>query len=158
MHREFEQAISNNVGRIRYIASRYSHHDELDDMYQDILLQLWRSFDSFKGDSAIETWIYKVALNTAMTFVRKSVKRKALNQSISAIFATEHQPGHENCQADILNQFMNTLNDTDSTILMMYLDGLSATDTSDVIGISSNAISVRIKRIKTAFETQYIGE
>lgn len=158
MHKKFEQAIANNLGRIRYIASRYSRHDEMEDMYQDILLQLWRSFDSFNGHCAIETWIYKVALNTAMSFVRQSVKRRELQQALSGLFEAPPQSGQEHCQADILNNFMNTLDDIDSTVLMMYLDGLSAADTAEVVGISTNGISARVSRMKTAFEQQYIGE
>jgi len=68
------------------------------------------------------------------------------------------QLGQENCQADILNNFMNHLNDTDASILMMYLDGLSSEDCADVVGISANAVRARIKRIKREFENQYIGE
>jgi len=155
---EFEHVIANNQGRIRYIAARYCHHGEFDDMYQEILLQLWRSFDSFKGNSARETWLYKVALNTACTFVRKSIKHKEIKQTVAEQFIPENQMGQEICQADVLNSFMNSLNDIDATILMMYLDGLSSEASADVIGITANAVRVRIARIKNEFENQYIGE
>lgn len=158
MQQEFEQVIINNQGRIRYIASRYCHEGEFDDMYQEILLQLWRSFTSFKGDSARETWVYKVALNTACTFVRKSIKHREVKQSVIKQLNHDSQPGQEHCQADILNRFMDTLNDTDASILMMYLDGLSSDSCAEVIGISANAVRARIKRIKSEFENQYIGE
>ncbi len=158
MHKEFEQVIINNQGRIRYIASRYCHSGEFDDMYQEILLQLWRSFDSFDGQAQRETWVYKVALNTACTFVRSSIKHKEIKQSALHKVLTQSQPAQENCQADILNSFMNSLNDTDASILMMYLDGLSSEDSAEVAGISANAVRSRIKRIKNEFETQFIGE
>ncbi len=158
MQKEFEQVIANNQGRIRYIASRYCQHNDFDDMYQEILMQLWRSFASFKGNSSRETWLYKVALNTACTFVSKSIKHKELHQALSEVVKPEGQPGHENCQAEILNTFMNSLSDIEASILMMYLDGLTSEDIADVVGITPNAVRVRIKRIKTTFENQYIGE
>lgn len=155
MHKAFEQVILQNQGRIRYIASRYSHANEFEDMYQEILMQLWRSFESFKGEASRETWVYKVALNTACTFVRQSVKQKEFAEMP---IGNQIQPAQDNCQADILTSFMNQLSDIDASILMMYLDGLSSEDTADVVGISSNAVRARIKRIKQEFEHQFIGE
>lgn len=158
MHKEFEQLVINSQGRIRYIAARYCHAGEFDDMYQEILLQLWRSFASFDGHSKRETWVYKVALNTACTFVRSSVRHKTIRQSNLHKVTSETQPAQDNCQADILNDFMDQLNDTDASVLMMYLDGLSSEDSAEVIGISANAVRSRVKRIKQEFEKQYIGE
>jgi len=158
MQKEFEQVIANNQGRIRYIASRYCQQNDFDDMYQEILMQLWKSFASFKGNSSRETWLYKVALNTASTFVSKSIKRRELQQALSEVVRPEGVPGEENCQADILNAFMNTLSDIEASILMMYLDGMTSDDIADVVGITANAVRVRVKRIKTTFENQYIGE
>lgn len=158
MQKEFEQVIADNQGRIRYIASRYCQHNDFEDMYQEILMQLWRSFASFKGNSSRETWLYKVALNTATTFVGKTIKRRELRQALAKVAAPEGQIGQENCQADILNAFMNTLSDIEASILMMYLDGLTSENIAEVVGISANAVRVRIKRIKSTFEDQYIGE
>jgi len=158
MLKEFEQVIINNQGRIRYIASRYCHDGEFDDMYQEILLQLWRSFESFQGNASRETWVYKVALNTACTFVSKSIKHKELKESVSNIAVNSSEPAQDNCQAEILNTFMNQLNDTDASILMMYLDGLSSDECAEVVGISASAVRSRIKRIKIEFENQYVGE
>ncbi|MEW6989758.1 RNA polymerase sigma factor [Colwelliaceae bacterium 6441] len=158
MQQEFEQVIINNQGRIRYIVSRYCHAGEFDDMYQEILLQLWRSFSSFQGEASRGTWVYKVALNTACTFVRKTMKQREVQEAVIGQVNSDSQPGQENCQADILNRFMDTLNDTDANILMMYLDGLSSDDSADVIGISANAVRSRIKRVKSEFENQFIGE
>ena len=158
MHKEFEQVIANNHGRISYIAHRYSHGSEFDDLYQEILMQLWRSFESFQGQAARETWVYKVALNTACSFVRSAVKDKEARLSQLQQVVSEAMPAQEQCQADILNAFMDSLNDVDASLLMMYLDGLSSEDSADVVGISSNAVRSRIKRIKREFEQRYIEE
>lgn len=156
MQTTFEQLVAKNQGRIRYIASRYSLANEQEDMYQEILMQLWRSFDSFSGESTPETWVYKVALNTACTFVRKSIRQSEDTTQAPSL----HTPSqNENaCQADILEDFMNSLNNVDANILMMYLDGLSSEQSAMVLGITSNAVRARIKRIKQQFEQQFIEE
>jgi len=158
MNREFEKVISENLGRIRYIASRYSLNNEFEDVYQEILMQLWRSFESYKGNAPRETWLYKVALNTACTFASKSIKQKELQQALSCLVSSESQPGQENCQANILNKFMDSLSDIDASVLMMYLDGMSSDEIADVTGITGNAVRSRIKRIKSIFENKFIGE
>jgi len=158
MQKEFEQVIADNQGRIRYIASRYCQQNDFDDLYQEILMQLWRSFASFKGNSSRETWLYKVALNTASTFVKKAIKYRDLQQSLSKIVKPEVQTDQENCQAEILHNFMNTLSDINASILMMYLDGLSSEAIAEVVGITANAVNIRVKRIKNTFEKKYIGE
>jgi RNA polymerase sigma-70 factor (ECF subfamily) len=158
MQQEFEQVLANNQGRIKYIASRYCQHNDFDDLYQEILMQLWRSFASFKGDSSRETWLYKVALNTASTFVTKSIKHRELQKVLAEIVKPEAGPTQENCTSDILNKFMNTLSDFDASILMMYLDGLSSDEIASVVGISDNAVRIRIKRIKAIFKNEFIGE
>ncbi len=158
MQQEFEQVVANNQGRIKYIASRYSQQHDFEDLYQEILMQLWRSFTTFKGHSSRETWLYQVALNTASSFVTKTIKHKELQKVLAEIVKPDSAAVQENCQAEILNKFMHTLSDTDSSILMMYLDGLSSDQIATVVGISDNAVRLRIKRIKATFENEFIGE
>ncbi|WP_125779339.1 RNA polymerase sigma factor [Pseudoalteromonas rubra] len=154
----FEQMLAENDGRIRYIASRYGGPGERDDMYQEILLQLWRSYESFSGHSSIGTWVYKVALNTANSFVKSRIKRNDLHHSISNQVAQQSEAEHTGCQADILTQFMDQLGDIDVGVLIMYLDGLKSEDIAEVLGISDNAVRSRIKRIKREFEQNFVGD
>lgn len=159
MQKEFEALITSNNGRIRYIASRYSRGSERDDIYQEILMQLWRSFESFEGKSTAETWVYKVALNSAFAYVRKSKKQSEVFVTNSASDQSKQptdQVSQRGTQADILETFMDSLNDIDANILMMYLDALSSEQMADVLGISSNAVRSRVKRIKLQFEQEFI--
>lgn len=73
---EFEKLIEGHSGRIRAIARRYADNSSVDDLYQEILEQLWRSFKGFRGKSKPETWIYRVGFNTAMTRLRRNVKQR----------------------------------------------------------------------------------
>ncbi|MCW8876116.1 MAG: sigma-70 family RNA polymerase sigma factor, partial [Kangiellaceae bacterium] len=159
MKQEFEQVIRENHRRIRYIANRYAKASEADDVYQEILMQLWKSFESFSGEASRDTWLYRVALNTAVSFVRRTVKHGKIKEAVNAVSlpAIKHSV-QDKCQAEILEKFMNSLGDIDANILMMYLDGMSIAEMAEVIGIKPNSITVRVKRIKLRFEEQYLGD
>jgi len=119
-------------------------------------LRLWRSLPSFRGEAKIETWIYRVALNAAMTSVKETIKSRELRAAlvVQSEVAESAAPGAN--PADVLANFMAGLGDIDASVLMMYLDGLTADEMSSVLGISANAINVRINRLKQKFNDTYI--
>jgi RNA polymerase sigma-70 factor (ECF subfamily) len=152
----FEDLVREHSGRIRRIARRFATNGAVDDLVQDILTRLWRSYPSFRGDSKVESWIYRVALNAAMTQQSAAAKVRTLQTAMSSQpSATEITPGGAS-PADILSDFLNRLGDVDASILMMYMDGLTADEMSGVLGISGNAISVRINRMKQQFTDTYV--
>ncbi|MCU4676949.1 sigma-70 family RNA polymerase sigma factor [Catenovulum sp. 2E275] len=154
MTESFNRLIQQNQGRIRYIAMRYCRSDDKDDLVQEILMQLWRSFNTFKGDAQVSTWLYRVALNTALGYARKHNKMPAqteLNKSHEKA-VTEHTT-----QADLLQAYLNALNDTDAALLILYLDDIAVNEIADILGISANATSARISRIKQFLESTFVG-
>lgn len=154
---EFENLIRHNQGRIRAIVNRYANTEEREDLYQEILEQLWRSFDHFRGDAKLETWVYRVGFNTAMSRMRKSVKQRQDSQSQNT-WSAETSTSDARCQAELLQEFLESLEEVDASILMMYLDALTAREMADVLGLRKNAVEVRITRIKKAFENKYLNE
>lgn len=152
---EFETLIHCNAGRITAIARRYADVDDVEDLKQEILEQLWRSFAQFRGDSKPETWIYRIGFNTAMTRVKKTVKQRQGRERLSALAQEPAQPSGP-CQAQLLEEFLQSLSELDASILMMYLDGLSGQSMAEVLGLKVNAIQVRVSRIKSAFEDRYV--
>jgi RNA polymerase sigma factor (sigma-70 family) len=154
---EFEQLVREHNGRIRRIARRFAANGAVDDLVQDILTRLWRSYSGFRGDSKVESWIYRVSLNAAMTHVSQTVRARALLAAMSAqsAAATEGMSGGAS-PAQILSDFLNRLGDVDAAILMMYMDGLTAGEMSSVLGITENAINVRINRMKQKFSDAYV--
>jgi RNA polymerase sigma-70 factor, ECF subfamily len=153
---EFEQLIASNHPRIRRIAQRYAPSSGIDDLYQEILIQLWRSFKNFRGDSKVETWVYSVALNTAMTHARTFIKRKAHETEMDVIASDKEIVPADRCQADLLTHFLNSLSEIDASVLMMYLDVLSAIEIAEVLGCSVNAVNIRINRLKQKFSDAYV--
>ena len=153
---DFEQLVRDHSGRIRRIARRFAQDGAVDDLVQDILTRLWRSFAGFRGDSKVESWIYRVALNAAMTHVTETVKARDLQAAVSAqSVATEVVPAGASA-ANILSDFLGQLGDVDASILMMYMDGLTADEMSGVLGVTGNAINVRINRMKRKFTDAYV--
>jgi RNA polymerase sigma-70 factor (ECF subfamily) len=153
---DFEDLIREHSGRIRQIARRFAANGAVDDLVQDILTRLWRSYAGFRGDSKVESWIYRVALNAAMTHLSEAVKARTLHAAISARPAATVEPPGGVSPADILSDFLSRLGDVDASILMMYMDGLTADEMSRVLGISANAINVRINRMKHEFNDAYV--
>tara|TARA_B110000858_G_scaffold195348_1_gene251551 strand:+ start:74 stop:475 length:402 start_codon:yes stop_codon:yes gene_type:complete len=132
---------------------------ETEDIIQEILIQLWRSHKSFNKRSSIETWVYKVALNTAISCFRKysrHQKVEILQDQQRLVDEIATKGGFS--QNQLLNSFINNLSDTDAYVFMMYLDGLSTTDIASVVGATTGAVNTRIGRIKKFYEDSYIGD
>jgi RNA polymerase sigma-70 factor (ECF subfamily) len=153
---DFEELVRQHGARIRRIARRYAAAGQVDDLLQDILVRLWRSYPSFRSDAKIETWIYRVALNAAMTYVKHAIKERQTQAAIGARCASVPTTQGTAGMGDVLASFLAALGDIDASILMMYLDGLTAEEMSGVLGISVNAISVRINRLKQKFSDMYV--
>jgi len=133
------------------IARAYSKtlHDK-EDLINDITLELWKSFGRFKGDSKISTWIYRIALNTSMNYKRKREKDRLfflddLKQIENLNWLIE-QP--DSSQSEILYQCIDELNKLNKAIILLYLDGNSHDEISDITGISRTNVGTRIGRIK----------
>lgn len=156
MPTDFEELIQQNQMRIRRIALRYAAPGYADDLYQEILLQLWRGMHRFRGDSKPETWLYRIALNTAMTQMRTRLSKSRDERVLVAHEIPDEETPGNRCHAEILTQFLDLLNEIDASVLIMYLDGIEAPDIAEVLGISVNAVAIRINRIKNKFSDTYI--
>ncbi len=152
---EFESLISKNSKTIRNIARSYTNMYDYEDLMQEILVQLWRSFGNFRGDSKFETWLYRIAINTAVSFQRSEIKErkgKEKNTLLQSNNASSGGLSHD----EILHAFIKELNNIDRAVLMMYIDGLTAIEMESVLGIKSNAIKVRVSRLKAKFSEQFV--
>lgn len=144
--------------RLRRIAGSYARGAEVEDLLQEILCQLWRSLPGFRGDAALGTWVYRVALNTALTWSRtrrrRPVELQALEgDEVGAVPAAGDDPHREDV---ILDEFLRGLGELDRSLLVLHLDGLGPRDAGKVLGLSAGAVSVRLHRIRRRFERQYL--
>ena len=155
MSSDFESLIAKKLNTIRNIARSYTNSNEYEDLMQEILTQLWRSFGSFRGDSKIDTWLYRVAINTAVTYQRLEIKERITKEK-SIYLKKDNTISHGLSEAEIFYAFVKELNDVDRAVLMMYLDCLTANEMESVLGITANAIKVRISRLKVKFREQFV--
>ena len=128
------------------------------DLQQEILLQLWHAFSKFDGRVKISTWIYRIALNTAISFYRKdskhSIKRTPLDESI--IFVTDIQAiTEQDDNIGLLLHFINQLNELDKALILLYLDDNKYADIAEILGISETNVATKISRIKKRLKSQF---
>ena len=126
-----------------------------DDLFQEILLQIWSSIPGFQGSAKETTWIYRVALNTALVWKRtEKRKRKRFRTEFLDIQEISQAKGDCNELSQnqyVLNQVYDSIRQlpkSESSILLLYLDGLSYDEMADVIGISKSNVGVRLNRAK----------
>jgi RNA polymerase sigma-70 factor (ECF subfamily) len=149
MKSEFINRTYENQGIINKIVRIYANAPtDAEDLSQEIILQLWRSFPNYRGDCKYSTWMYKVALNTAITFLRKSKRRseKELPMEGNEAAACVATSGDED--VEILYDGIQKLRKIDRAIIMLYLEDASYEEIASIIGISKSNVSVRLVRIK----------
>ncbi|WP_439183589.1 RNA polymerase sigma factor [Carboxylicivirga taeanensis] len=152
----FNAIVADNQQRIRRICSYYNTNtDDRKDMYQEILLNIWKSLSNFRNDSSINTWVYRVAVNTALSYNSKSYKHLKLivnagTENLCAIIDDyeRDQKLLEEQRLERIQNELNTLSVIDKALVSLMLEGLSMKEISDIIGISEANVKVKIHRIK----------
>lgn len=148
---QFLDILEKNIGIILKISRAYTQRiQDREDLINDITLELWKSFERFKGDSKMSTWIYRVAINTSMNFNRKKKSDKLyfppdLNQFESQNWIMDST---DSSPSEILYQCIDELNHLNKAIILLYLDGNSHDEISEITGISKTNVGTRISRIK----------
>lgn len=142
---EANQNIVHKVCRI-YTSSQDAHND----LFQEIAIQLWKNYSKFRGDAKFSTWMYRVALNTAISLYRKSSKR-IKTQDISdvsfKIQSTDYDDTEE-VQLKALYEAIKTLNDIDKALIFLYLEDKPYREIAGTLGISEVNARVKMNRAK----------
>lgn len=150
MEEQFLNVFEENIGIIIKISRAYAnnYHDR-EDLMNDITLELWKSFERFKGNSKISTWIYRVALNTSMNYKRKRKNESLfIHNDLNGVDNHWYIEQDNTSESEILFQCIDELNDINKAIILLYLDGNSHEEISEVTGISKSNVGTKISRIK----------
>lgn len=132
-------------------------HADREDLFQEIALQVWNSVESFRGDAAPATWIYRVALNTAMSWRRKEKKHGRGRQGLEAAgFLTE--PAGRDPRLDWIYQRISELDPVSRSLALLMLDGFSYRDMAQILGLTESNVGVKINRIKAALSARLARE
>ena len=146
--REFTQTIHEHKSTIYTVCYMFSKdEEEVADLFQEILINLWRGFSSFRGASNIKTWIYRVSLNTCISADRKRRRRSespGLDMNINLFTDSDD----DSKQIRLLQKRIGRLGHFDRAIVLLWLENMSYEEIGSIVGISAKNVSVRLYRIK----------
>jgi len=150
--KRFIDLINQHQGLIHKVCIMYENDAEVrNDLFQEIVLQLWKSFSTFRGEAKISTWMYRIALNTAISGYRKQtrhVKTEDLHEVHFNISDNAHATDHEEDELQKLQWAIRQLNEIERAMVMMALEEVPYEDIAETIGITQNNVRVRMNRIR----------
>ncbi len=155
--RTFINLVNEHQGLIHKVCNMYeSDREGRNDLFQEIVLQLWRSFPSFRGESKITTWMYRIALNTAISGYRKKT-RKVKTEDLNEVHLNISEPyGNEETEEHLqqLRTAIRQLSDIERAMVMMALEEIPYEEIAETIGITQNNVRVRMNRIREKLRKQ----
>src|SRR5574344_750641 len=148
----FEQIVEANKSTIYTVCYMFSKDsEEVNDLFQEVLINLWKGLGSFKAESNIRTWIYRIALNTCISAERK--KRKFETVPLDVNIDLFDKGDEETRQAQILHDRINKLPPFDKAIVLLWLESLSYDEIGAIVGISTKNVASHLVRIKEKLKT-----
>ena len=156
LEHKFVTELENNQNIVHKVCTLYTNdRDSHNDLFQEITIQLWKAYPKFRGDSKFSTWMYRVALNTAITLYRKSKRSVHTQDYESVIFkikADEYDPTEEE-QLKLMYNAVQQLGDVDKALIFLYLEDKSYPEIADTLGITEVNVRVKMNRIKNKLRT-----
>lgn len=148
--KDFIQLLNQNQKIIHKVCNLYMNwQEDKEDLFQEITLQAWKAYSQFRGEAKFSTWLYRVALNTAITFFRKD-KKNAFIDTVSEMpeltLPIDRDLIEDKTKA--MYEAIAALSKIDKAIVMLYLEDYSYAEISEIIGITANNIAVKMNRIK----------
>jgi RNA polymerase sigma-70 factor, ECF subfamily len=160
----FQRWLRDHVGLMLKVvrACAETPHDQ-EDLFQDVLVNLWSSIPNFRGDARETTWIYRVSINTALVWKRSERRRHRQQEAYlkcEAAAKTQTSPDDERPGSELIGRLyaaIRQLPRVDASLALMHLDGLSYQEMSEVLGISENYIGVKLTRVRKQLADQLQG-
>ncbi|MBR6841665.1 MAG: sigma-70 family RNA polymerase sigma factor [Prevotella sp.] len=147
LEQQFAQTVKEHKSTIYTVCYMFSQDaDEVNDLFQEVLVNLWKGFSSFEHRSDIRTWIYRVALNTCISLDRK--KRRAATVRVSMDINLFKDNDEDTQQVDMLHKRISKLQPFDRAVVLLWLENLPYEEIGQIVGISTKNVSVRLFRIR----------
>jgi RNA polymerase sigma factor (sigma-70 family) len=146
LQRDFAQIVTENKSTIYTVCYMFSKDsEEVHDLFQDVLVNLWKGFNTFKQQSSIRTWIYRIALNTCISSKRrKKIETTSLNVEANLF----EDKDDDSRQVQQLHDRISRLQPVDKALVLLWLENMSYDEIGDIVGISANNVAVHLFRIK----------
>lgn len=155
---DFLSILESNISILIKIARVYAYTtQDRKDLINDIILELWKSYPKFKGDSKISTWIYRISLNVALNTKRKRDNNKVLFfDELKVLDGSDilDVPNDNSSEIGLLYQCIELLSEPNKAIILLYLDDKSYEEISQILGLSKTNVSTRLNRIKEQLRKQ----
>jgi len=151
LEKEFLQIIKSNQGIIHKVCNIYcDDQEDRNDLFQEIVAQLWKSFPSFRNESKFSTWMYRVALNTAITTFKKEKRRPDQNQLTYENFQIKDENYNSETEENIkhLHRAVSQLTGVEKSIILLFLEDKKYEEIAEITGITQNYVRVKMNRIK----------
>jgi RNA polymerase sigma factor (sigma-70 family) len=156
---EFANLVQENRGILFKVCNAYCRNKaDIDDLAQEMVYQLWKSYPTYKPEYKFTTWMYRVVLNVAISYYRKRKKSGAtiaLDDHLVDIADTDPQPAETAQRVALLQQFISELKELDRAVMILYLEEKSYKEIADIIGISETNIATKISRIKNRLKERF---
>ncbi|CAI9684591.1 RNA polymerase sigma factor [Elizabethkingia anophelis] len=147
--KEFLEKIEKHKGMIFKISKMYlENQEDREDLFQEIILQLWKSYQAFEGKSQFSTWLYRVSLNTAITFLKRDKKRTDKNELHENIDIEDEQNTDKELQTEFLYKAVQELNPIEKALIFLFLEGQNYKQISENMGITEVNARVKLNRTK----------
>ncbi|MES2827313.1 MAG: sigma-70 family RNA polymerase sigma factor [Bacteroidota bacterium] len=157
--KEFIEVIERHKGLIYKVANSFkTDEDDKKDLIQEIIYQLWRSYDSFDQRSQLSTWMYRVALNVAISSYRKDKRETAQRVPFSADlleFKSSEATGETEQNLLLLQGFINELKEIDRALMLLYLEEKTGKEIGEILGLSETNVRTRINRVKEQLKQRF---
>lgn len=151
--KEFLAKIETHKGIIYKVCRIYfENNDDRDDLFQEIILQTWKSLASFQGNSQFSTWLYRIAINTAIVYFKKEKKRTDIVNGQDFTRIHDDDATDKELQLAHFYKAVYQLNKIEKAIILQYIDGLSSDEISKNLGISAINTRVKLNRTKTKLQ------
>lgn len=148
MEKDFLQIVDENQGIIYKVCKMYrDSREDQDDLFQEIVLQLWKSFPKFREESKVSTWMYRIALNTALAIFRKNKIELEYWDTLPDDFHT-NQSKELSENEERMFEAIRKLSNAERAITALYLEDYSYKEIAGIVGISENYVGVKVSRIK----------
>lgn len=158
-NKQFVQLIEQNKGIIYKVARSYGRSEEdREDLFQEIVIQLWGAFERYNDQYKLSTWIYRIALNVAISFYRKARRRieseLPLTESMTEIADKDSQE-NLNASISLLQQFISELKELDKALMILYLESKNYKEMAEILGITETNVATKISRIKNQLKQKF---
>ena len=144
---DFSRIVREHKSTIYTVCYMFSKdEDEMNDLFQEVLINLWKGLQNFRGESDVRTWIYRISLNTCISCDRKKRKGKTIPLTMNINLFTDSD--EDSRQVQQLNRRISQLGPFDRAIILLWLENMSYEEIGEIVGISTKNVSVRLFRIK----------